>query len=336
MSVTTISVFSEPDDFEAALQCGGRVEFLVTTPGPFRARLTSVALPRLRLVALEEVLPRIAFVTPGTGWRTLLLPLDREPSQTWAGRRLRADEIFTLGGPQGGHGRTDGPCRSGIICLPEEDLTRHGRTVSGRALAIPPGPCFWRPQRAALRSLIALYNAAIHLTETRPGAAASEDALRGLQQELLARLVESLADGSPEGRPGPAGRRIDLMARLEDALRHHPGELPQVAELCAALGVSGRTLQAYCRAHLNMSPGRYLRLRQLQRIHRALRSADSPAATVSELARRHGVRQLGRFAGTYRAQFGETPSATLRRRGAPRGAPGPRRVAGAGPPGQQD
>jgi hypothetical protein len=59
MPGSVTSVFSEPDDFQAALREEGALGMLVTGPGRFRARLTQVTLHRLRLLAAEEHLPRI-------------------------------------------------------------------------------------------------------------------------------------------------------------------------------------------------------------------------------------------------------------------------------------
>jgi len=58
-------------------------------------------------------------------------------------------------------------------------------------------------------------------------------------------------------------------------------------------------------------PHRYLRLQRLARVRAALRHADPATANVSDIARRHGFLQLGRFATQYRAVFGEVPSTTL-------------------------
>src|SRR5207302_7819231 len=84
-------------------------------------------------------------------------------------------------------------------------------------------------------------------------------------------------------------------------------------EIYAALGISGRTLRECCRRHLGMGPGNYGRLRRIQQVHRALRSEDPLAASVFEIATRYGIRDLGRFAASYRALYGELPSVTLRR-----------------------
>jgi transcriptional regulator GlxA family with amidase domain len=65
--------------------------------------------------------------------------------------------------------------------------------------------------------------------------------------------------------------------------------------------------------YLGMSPIRYVLLRRLREVHSALRDADPDTVNVAEVAHRFGFAQLGRFAGTYRAIFGETPSTTLQR-----------------------
>jgi methylphosphotriester-DNA--protein-cysteine methyltransferase len=64
---------------------------------------------------------------------------------------------------------------------------------------------------------------------------------------------------------------------------------------------------------LGMGPSGYRRLRQMQQVHRALRSEDPRDASVFKVASRYGIRDLGRFAAGYRALYGEFPSATLRR-----------------------
>ena len=46
---------------------------------------------------------------------------------------------------------------------------------------------------------------------------------------------------------------------------------------------------------------------------KALLQADPATATVTGIATDHGFWELGRFSVAYRALFGETPSASLRR-----------------------
>jgi transcriptional regulator GlxA family with amidase domain len=84
-------------------------------------------------------------------------------------------------------------------------------------------------------------------------------------------------------------------------------------ELCAAIGVSERTLRVCCAELLGMSPTRYLLLRRLNMARSALRRADPATARVAEIARSYQSQEVGRFAVTYRTIFGETPSTTLRR-----------------------
>jgi transcriptional regulator GlxA family with amidase domain len=62
-----------------------------------------------------------------------------------------------------------------------------------------------------------------------------------------------------------------------------------------------------------MSPARYVLLRRLKEVRRALRDADPDLVKVAEVAHRFCFTELGRFGGTYQATFGEAPSTTLQR-----------------------
>ena len=85
-------------------------------------------------------------------------------------------------------------------------------------------------------------------------------------------------------------------------------------ELAAAAQVSERTLRLAFQERYGVGPIRYLRLRNLHRIHRALKATDSEEATVAEILLQHGEWEFGRVAGRCRGLFGELPSETLRRK----------------------
>ena len=84
-------------------------------------------------------------------------------------------------------------------------------------------------------------------------------------------------------------------------------------ELCDRIVVSDRTLRSCCAEFIGMTPGQYVLLRRLKEARRALRDAKPHMVNVAEVARRFGFAELGRFAETYRATFGEAPSTTLQR-----------------------
>ena len=85
-------------------------------------------------------------------------------------------------------------------------------------------------------------------------------------------------------------------------------------EICASIGVPERTLQSVCVDYLGQSTRRYLWLRRMNLVRRALALANPETNTVTTIANDHGFGELGRFAVEYRALYGESPSTTLRRR----------------------
>jgi AraC family ethanolamine operon transcriptional activator len=80
-----------------------------------------------------------------------------------------------------------------------------------------------------------------------------------------------------------------------------------MAQLSSNAMVSERCLREAFYDTYATSPMRYLRLWQLHQVRRALRSADGRHATVTDIATMYGFYELGRFAGEYKALFGEVP-----------------------------
>jgi AraC-like DNA-binding protein len=119
-------------------------------------------------------------------------------------------------------------------------------------------------------------------------------------------------------RATPRTRRVDsavgrsqIVQRVEEFCRRHPGEPPSIAQLSSVAGVSERSLRNAFYDVYTTSPKRYLKLLQLHQVRRALRAVCGEDGTVTNVATLHGFYELGRFAGEYKALFGEAPSQTL-------------------------
>jgi AraC-like DNA-binding protein len=121
-----------------------------------------------------------------------------------------------------------------------------------------------------------------------------------------------LTDGtSVKGSVG-SRRRDRVVAQFEEYLEANRGRALYLTEICMAIGVAERTLRAACEEHLGMGPIRYLTLRRMHLVRRALLGADRSETSVTRIATDHGFWELGHFAVAYRALFGEAPSVSLR------------------------
>ncbi|MBV8736412.1 MAG: helix-turn-helix transcriptional regulator [Alphaproteobacteria bacterium] len=303
------SVFSEAEDFETALGQEGCLGLLVTGRGSFRARLTQIALHRLRLSDVEEQLTRIAFVSVPAGILLVLSTAGNAPSPVWAGIEIGPNEIITIQPDERLHTRTDGPAIWSMLRMRERDLLEIGRAVAGPDFIIPGGVARWQSSSAVIKELRDLCRAAIRTTRTRPFSMADVEATHALEQQIIGTLIECLSTIAEEETP-TARRHRDMLARFDDLL--HDGSGRSLSDISAALGISDRLLRECCKIHLGMTPVDYRRRQAMQRVYRELRGGNIETATVSEIARRHGFTSLGRFAAEYHMIYGEIPSATLR------------------------
>jgi len=138
-----------------------------------------------------------------------------------------------------------------------------------------------------------------------------------LRRELLDGVLTAMAQTKePKGRRHGSLNAARIVRGAEDFIES--GDLRQavqIDEVCRALAVSRRTLYRAFHDLLDVSPKAYLRLRNLSAARACLLEAAQRPTTVTQVALDHGFWELGRFAGAYRAMFGESPSETLRAHG---------------------
>ncbi|MFD2181680.1 AraC family transcriptional regulator [Rhodoplanes azumiensis] len=134
------------------------------------------------------------------------------------------------------------------------------------------------------------------------------DAATAISRTLVAVI------GAPESRHRLAAPHHHMIVRRAfEETRDDNGPAPGLADLCAAAGVCERTLRRAFGAVYGMPPSRYLKVRQLNRVHAALLDPSARGRMVTDVLTSHGVTELGRFAAHYRTLFGELPSHTMRR-----------------------
>jgi len=313
MPVSITSMFTDAEDFEAALGEDGCLSLLVTGVGPFQAQLTEIALHRLRLSATDEHLPRITVVAVPAEMILVTVPGGTGAPPIWGGLRLGAGVIMTLGTGQRLHMRTHGPCRWSAIWVPALELVRYGRALTGANFRVPTAARRWQPRPAMGKYLGQLHSAAIRAVESRARALINHETAHGLEQQLIEALVECLSKGSEIETPITTNEHRDVALRFEALLRAQSSRHFRMAEICAALDVPTGVLRLACEEQLGMGPIEYVSRRRMQLVHRALLNGDPDPANISAIARHYGFRSLGRFAADYRAIYGELPSETVRR-----------------------
>jgi AraC-like DNA-binding protein len=240
----------------------------------------------------------------------------------WWGRKLDAGRLVTVGPGAAADYRSARNSRTVGVGVPTELLVRAERrllgsdpppTRSGWAAAAPPPEAF----AALARRLRRLMASAL----ADPASLASPDGHR-LEQECLRALVAAAHPAT--GRPRadlPLPARSALVGRAEGLMRAHLRDAVGAVDLCAALGVSDRTLRLAFRERYRVGPMVYYKLLRLNAVRAALKAAGP--GTVATVARQWGFHHLGNFAADYRRAFGESPSDTVGRRRSRRVTPVP-------------
>jgi AraC-like DNA-binding protein len=209
--------------------------------------------------------------------------------------------------------RTEANCDWGSMSLPKDDLDATCEAVTGHDYAGSPSKHLVKPAPDLMSRLLKIHAMVDQLAKTMPDILSLPEVARALEQELVLVMIRCLTEGCSLGMTSGSRRHDMIIARFEEFMETRPGQPLYLTEICAAIGVAERTLRVACEEHLGMGPIRFLSLRRMHLVHRALQRADSSTTTVTRLATDYGFWELGRFAVAYRALFGESPSESLRR-----------------------
>jgi AraC family ethanolamine operon transcriptional activator len=304
------TTYTDPDDFRANVS-SAVVDLVLTGSEPFKAHVTWLKQRRLTLVAAEQTTSHITFMSLDAGRVYVSFPLRGEAVMN--GVRIRRGDFMIHARGECVHHMAEGNTRWGMISMHARELEAHGHTLLHKELDLREEAQLVRPSRKTAAEIMRLHAQACRFAASRPDMMAHREVARSVEQHLTVLLVNIIA-GS-ERLCHANRRRVDIMGRFQAALakQRHPQRL---SSLCAAIGVPARTLRICCEAFLARSPVEYMRLRRLNRARSALFRADHETASIACIARSHGFTEPGRFAGAYRALFGETPSTTLLRNSA--------------------
>jgi len=310
MPSSAVRTFSDPDDYAAAIRAV-EVELTVTEPGRFSGKIVRIDLHRLWMQRLYDNLKRVAHSANGPERAIITFRIDPGPSQLADGAEMHPNAILRHSRDHDYHQRSTGFASLAGMSLPIEEMTSAAAALAGCDLKPPRDPLFVTPAPSAMAKLQRLHAAAGQLAENAPEVIAHPEAARGLEQALIEALVRCLSEGTAAEDRSAVRHHSQILRQFCTAVEEHPDQPLYIPEICAAIGVADRTLRVCCQEQLGMSPKRYLLLRRMHLARRALRDGAPGATSVTEIATRYGFWQFGRFAGEYKALFGEAPSATL-------------------------
>jgi AraC-like DNA-binding protein len=298
--------FLDPERYEASLRYR-LIETIITSRGPFKARMTWTELHQLQLLRCEEDGPRIAYLSFASQPVFVAFPILFSPSPVWGGTAMQGGEILFPSRGERLHQMTSGRCVWGVIAVDPLQLENHRQDLYRTPISPPPAGKILRPAPRDAARLRRLHAQACRLAETKSKMLTHPEVARAIEQGLIHALSTCLS--APEARPDAeaTARHARIMIRFEEILADHLTRPLRMPDLCRLIGVSIGTLRTSCAEFLGVTPGRYVLLRRLRQARVALRTADAARSSVADLARACGFTQPGRFVAAYRAAFGSSP-----------------------------
>tara|TARA_R110001583_G_scaffold31978_4_gene109253 strand:- start:241298 stop:242326 length:1029 start_codon:yes stop_codon:yes gene_type:complete len=247
------------------------------------------------------------------GSRTFGVPVEIDGNGWYCGEILEINSFVTLKGGEEMDFRTPKLQEILGVTADAKALNNYALQVEHRDLeaeldgkrVLPTSP----EQAAVLRDFLGTVISSLRATPEMLKHAAMRKAL---EQAVYGSLLSTIKPAL-ENRSTPSCRARQLVVeRTREYMQAHIEEPFTIADLCAELRVSRRTLQYSFQDVLNLNPVSFLRALRLNGVRRALKAATAESTSVADVAAKWGFWHLSHFASDYKAMFGELPSETLR------------------------
>ncbi|WP_247882166.1 helix-turn-helix domain-containing protein [Azospirillum sp. TSH100] len=302
----------------AGLTRGWSLEFTQLSSGRFDGSLIDIRLDRMQI--LRDV-ANTALAKRGRAWDGSIvfsLPIEAQGEGRFAGRPLIFPACLVTDGQDLVELCTPRSLDLACIAVNRSWLLEMAET-QGRKLAAQrlrggrPGLHGSTPTMRRLKQAVADVFADL----PRLTRALDHDGGRaGLESTLADLLLDTLSAEEEGDRLSIATPQKRIADKARAFVMEHAERQPTIDDICRHVGVSRRKLQNCFHDAFGFSPTQFLRMMRLDGVRRDLRAAAGGPVSIGEIASRWGFWHWSRFAGEYRALFGELPSETLRR---PRG-----------------
>jgi len=311
MPSSTILRFTDPSEYQTAIgRAGSDFKTVIKAAGSYHSHLVLVGLQQVGVYQGRISLPRFTQAAPQKNQCFIVFPTAEALSRVTFNGIEVAQSDLTYCGPDSEYvASASAGCWAGITVSPEI-LVSASRALVGYEITASKVSQLIRTLPPLMARLHNVHTAITQLATTVPDILAQSEVSRAIEHELLRALISCLTD--PTTIQKPNHNRQSIMRRFHQMLEANQDAPLYLTEICAAIGVTERTLRFACIDYFGMSPHQYLLLRRMNLVRQALTLADPESKTVTSIANDHGFAELGRFSVKYKALFGESPSATLR------------------------
>ena len=311
MALSRVFSLDDPSACEAVFPSAD-VQLFPTAKGNFHAEIAQVGMNGLWMHRIHISLPEINTVAVKPGRRSIgFLTECNSSSLLDCGQEVQPGDIV-MNRSDVVHQRSDADFHYGTVSLPSDDLATAVEAIVGHGLPQTPHKSIVRPPSALMLRLLKLHKSIGQLAHDAPDVLELPEVTRALETELTHILVRCFAEGHALEQTRGGRNHNTVFARFLEFLEANPDRPLYLSEICAAIGVAERTLRATCEEHVGIGPIRYLTLRRMHLVRRALLHSHPSTATVTRIVTDHGFWELGHFSVAYRTLFGESPSETLR------------------------